>query len=134
MSNAKDIGLTVPDSNKPQAIVFRLPRPLSQNGLYYNHRSGGRAASAAHSAWRQAAMQEISAQRAMLSCKRIAGAYKLLLVVERRGHLNGDLGNLEKCVSDVLVKMNVVDDDSFAEEIVLRWGAVQGCTVTIEGI
>lgn len=110
-------------------ITIRLPRPLSVNGLYYNHRAGGRAASRAHRVWRMEAMQEISAQRVQWPVKSILGPYRITITVERS---RGDLGNLEKCVSDVLVKMGVVRDDADAEEILLRWGKVKGCEVVIE--
>ena len=131
-------------------IVIRLPRPLSVNGLYYNHRSGGRAASRAHRICRMEAMQEISAQRVTWAEKAILGPYHLTITVERwrtrkakaadgspiatfvRSGAQGDLGNLEKCVSDVLVKMQVVRDDADAEQILLRWGNVAGCEVVIE--
>lgn len=118
-------------------IVIHLPRPLSTNGLYYNHRGGGRAATLAHRVWRQEAMQEISAQRAGWPEKAIPGLYRLTLVVSRtprHGGRRGDLGNLEKCLSDVLTKMGVIRDDADAEEIVLRWGDVAGCVVTLESI
>ena len=117
-------------------LTFRLPRPLSQNGLYYNHRGGGRAASQAHRVWRMEAMQEISAQRALFPVKAILGPYRITIVVSRvpRSGKRADLGNLEKCVSDVLVKMGIVRDDSDAEEIILRWGTVAGCEVTLESV
>ena len=117
-------------------IVIRLPRPLSVNGLYYNHRSGGRAASLAHRNWRMTAMQEIGAQRTGWPEKSILGLYRLTLTVgpPAAGRRRGDLGNLEKCVSDVLVKMGVVRDDADAEEIVLCWGDVDGCEVKIESV
>lgn len=116
-------------------ILIRLPRPLSVNGLYYNHRAGGRSASLSHRNWRLEAMQEISAQRPSWPVKAIVGPYKLQLVVRpiltKEGRHKGDLGNLEKCVSDVLVKMAVIRDDSDAEEILLRWGDAAGCEVTL---
>jgi Holliday junction resolvase RusA-like endonuclease len=117
-------------------IVIRLPRPLSMNGLYYNHRSGGRSATLAHRNWRMSAMQEISAQRVNWPERQILGRYRLTLVVGRpdKGLRRGDLGNLEKCVSDVLTKMQVIRDDADAEEIILRWGDVAGCEVTIESL
>lgn len=118
-------------------IVIRLPRPLSSNGLYYNHRGGGRAASLSHRNWRMEAMQEISAQRVNWTEKSIAGPYAITITVRRlptKGKNRGDLGNLEKCVSDVLVKMCVVHDDSDAEDIHLRWGDVPGCEVVLQAI
>jgi crossover junction endodeoxyribonuclease RusA len=43
-----------------------------------------------------------------------------------------DLGNLEKAVSDILVKMGVIQDDSFIQKITLQWGkAPMGCRVEL---
>lgn len=114
-------------------IIIRLPRPRSVNGLFSN-RPGkyGRTKTPRYRAWREEAMQEIMAQRTAWPDKGIIGPYKLEIVIERGA---GDLGNLEKCVSDVLVAMNVVRDDADAEEILLRWasnGEIKGCEVRVE--
>ena len=123
-------------------IVIRLPRPLSVNGLYYNHRRGGRSGTQAHRIWRMEAMQEISAQRVKWPEKQILGPYRLTIIVApifRGSRRMGDLGNLEKCVSDVLTKMQVIRDDADAEQILLRWAGLRdfdvlGCEVTIEQV
>lgn len=116
-------------------VRFDLPYPLSVNGLYYNHRNGGRSASQAHRIWRMEAMQEICRQRVKLHDKEIAGHYALHLIVQRPATKRRcDLGNLEKCVSDVLVKMRVVEDDSLADKITLEWGDVAGCRVTVTAV
>jgi len=44
-----------------------------------------------------------------------------------------DLGNLEKPVSDFLVKMSVIEDDSLIQRMTLCWGdTAKGCLVEIE--
>lgn len=125
-------------------MIFRLPLPPSVNNLFATVPARGkkkarRVHSRSYSAWRVTAGKEISVQRQAMPTKRVGGAYKLLIVADWRERTasNGrgrDLGNFEKAVSDALVWMNIIDDDSLAEEIHLRWGDVVGCEVTVEAI
>lgn len=111
-------------------LTFRLPRPPSSNNLYRNNRGdsrGGRTLTKAHAKWRAEAMKLVMVQRHGAS---ITGPYKLQIIVERKP--GSDLGNLEKAVSDCLVQMSIVTDDQFAERIVLQWGDIIGCEVTVE--
>jgi len=59
----------------------------------------------------------------------IPAYYHLFLTVQRGGGL--DLGNCEKAVSDALQEMRIIVNDKFAEKIVLQWGDIIGCEVTI---
>jgi len=107
--------------------TYRLPRPPSVNNLYYNTGyRGGRQISAHYKQWLNAASLQVMMQR--IGQQRVAGPYTLTATFQRG---RGDLGNLEKAISDLLVKMQVIDDDKLAEEIVLRWGEVEGCEVTV---
>jgi len=109
-------------------ITFRLPRPPSVNNLFFTTKRGSRARTDRYQRWRNEAHQLIMVQRVGQPWP-LVGRYTLSLVIERG---RGDLGNCEKAVSDALVYMGIVADDSLAEEIHLRWGAVEGCAVEIE--
>ena len=109
-----------------KSAVFKLPMPPSVNELYRNVRGRGRVATGIHQRWRHQAAQEISAQR--VGQPRIPGPYRLVAEFAR---CRKDLGNLEKAVSDLLVSMRVIDDDSLAQEFILRWASVNGCRVVV---
>jgi len=110
------------------SVIFNIPLPPSVNALYANKRRGGRTKTRAYKAWLDEAGQMILAQRARVTEKRVAGRYDLLIEV---GPSRRDLGNMEKCVSDLLVKMNVVDDDKHCRNIHLKVAEFPGCRVTV---
>lgn len=62
----------------------------------------------------------------------IPGPYTLHMIVEDTAAL--DLGNTEKAVSDMLQVMGIITNDKFARRIVLEWGDIIGCEVTIQSI
>lgn len=124
------------------SVTFDLPRPPSVNGLWRSVNAHerkmaamrgvklpGRLKSEPYMAWLKEAGLVIMASRVKLEVREIKGPYRLAIIV-RRGA--ADLGNLEKSVSDLLVEMRVIEDDSLAEQIVLGWGDVVGCRVTIQ--
>lgn len=62
----------------------------------------------------------------------ITGAYILELSFGRPDKRYRDLGNLEKAVSDLLVHHKIIEDDRFAERIVLQWEKdLVGCRVEV---
>lgn len=65
----------------------------------------------------------------------ISGAYKLTILAVKPDKRRRDLGNLEKAVSDILVTMKIVEDDSLCDWLVIRWVATgPECEVIIEPI
>lgn len=75
-------------------------------------------------------MWQLSAQS---KGKKIDGSYKLTILAVRPDKRKRDLGNLEKAISDILVTLQIVEDDSLCEWIEARW--VQSgpeCKVIIE--
>ena len=74
-------------------------------------------------------------QRAAQAKIPLGSPYRLSLVLQRQTDFRRhDLDNLIKPVSDLLVSMTIIEDDSKAEEIHLRWGDVQGCEITLETV
>ena len=66
---------------------------------------------------------------------KVVGPYKLTILAVKPDKRKRDLGNLEKAVSDILVSVGVVEDDSLCEWLEIRW--VQDgspCAVHIEAI
>jgi len=112
-------------------IVYALPFPPSTNGLFVTVRNR-RVVAPVYERWRDIAAVQIMIQRMDQSPNSVAGKYRMTLTFSAKHRAGSDLGNLEKAVSDVLVTMRVVEDDSLAESIVLRWGDVAGCAVELE--
>lgn len=55
------------------------------------------------------------------SFKRISGPYKLTVSASRPDRRKRDLDNLLKPLSDLLMHIGAIDDDSNCEMIVARW-------------
>lgn len=133
-----DIERQIAQLEKPKTSVsYRLPFPPSVNGAYriFKSQKGTtiRAKGTAHERWVTKAGAEILAQRRFQGS--IIGRYRLTITLERKSDKNRrDLGNYEKAISDVLVSMRVVQDDSFSEEIIMRWGNVSGAHVLVESV
>lgn len=61
------------------------------------------------------------AQRSKLSVRSIAGAYHLEIIANPPDRRRRDLGNLEKPISDFLTTVGIVEDDSLAQSILMKW-------------
>jgi Holliday junction resolvase RusA-like endonuclease len=114
------------------AVVLKLPAPPSANSLFANRRSGskgrGRIKTEIYRAWIEEAGKTLMIQRP----ERVAGKYELSLFFERQTGRN-DLDNRIKALADLLVTHGVIDDDSLAEKIVLKWSdEVEGVLVMIK--
>jgi Holliday junction resolvase RusA-like endonuclease len=111
-------------------IVFTLPFPISINAMFSDgkHR---RFRSQRYDTWIMEATAEIYRQRP----KKITGPVTLLYEIqEGRDNRKRDLGNLEKCCTDLLVSHGIIqaDDGSIVREIKLKWNAeVEGVRVTV---
>jgi crossover junction endodeoxyribonuclease RusA len=113
-------------------IAFKLPYPPTTNNLFFNA-GKRRVRTQRYDAWLNEGAAFIAQQRP----HSVMGAYCLTVVATRPDRRARDLGNLEKPISDLLVKCRVVRDDSDAQEIRLAWadGAPDkdaGVTVLVE--
>jgi len=93
-----------------------LPYPPTTNNLFFNA-GKRRVRSKGYDAWIEHALLEVRRQRPTP----IAGPYRLSLVAHRPDRRRRDLGNIEKPISDLLVKAGVIADDSDATRIMLTW-------------
>lgn len=101
--------------------ILTFPRPPSINACFSNRKNIGRVKTPRYRKWIKQAAQEIMCQRP----KKISGAYGLNIFVDKPKNWSAargpDLGNFEKPISDILQHMEVIENDSLAEEIRLRW-------------
>lgn len=96
-------------------IRFKVPLPPSTNNLYAN-RPGGRVITGTYQRWLHDAGWLMVNSKGPTMSGRIAVEYQCERPNRRR-----DLGNIEKPLSDLLVKQGVIRDDSDIERIVLTW-------------
>lgn len=101
--------------NDADAIILRLPVPVSVNAIYSPRKGGGLRLSEAYSTWIQDAGWRLIQQRP----GRIAGRYELTVRIPEE--CGADLDNLIKATSDLLQLHGVVRNDRFADRIVLEW-------------
>ena len=110
--------------------VIRLPYPPSTNHLFGSH-GGGRHRTKAYNAWITEALWEVARQKPAAT----DGPYVLTINARRPDTRRRDLGNLEKPISDLLVKAGLVRDDCDAQAIHLAWSPLPpgepSVTVTI---
>lgn len=108
-------------------IEIQLPYPPSANRLW--RRSGTHIhKSAQYTKWlREAGWQAISQKPGG-----IKGPYALQIQAVRPDKRKRDLGNLLKGIEDLLVSIGVIEDDSHADLISMRWVTTgEGITVRI---
>lgn len=114
--------------------MIQLPYPPTTNNLFINV-GKRRVRSAGYDAW----LREASAMVAQQRPAKVHGPYRMTMLATRPDRRSRDLGNLEKPVSDLLVKCGVVRDDSDAQAILLFWAdgrpnKAAGVQVTIESV
>lgn len=108
-------------------VYLTLPFPPSVNRLW-TPRAGGMHRSRRYETWARAAGNAINEQR---PC-RVQGPYQLSLAIEDKSHNRPDLGNLEKCISDILQEHSIIDNDALATAIHIYWHpTIKGALVTI---
>jgi len=96
--------------------VIRLPYPPSTNHLFGSH-GGGRHRTRAYNAWIAEALWEAKRQNPPAT----DGKYTIIINARRPDTRRRDLGNLEKPISDLLVKAGLIRDDCDAQAIRLEW-------------
>lgn len=110
-----------------QWVSLTFAAPPSVNATTRNLAGVGRVKTKAYSEWIKSAGNEILMQRSGI----VKGPYHITIRV-RRASLRKDLGNFEKPISDLLVKMGVIEDDRYAEGIDIRWTDIgEGVSVTV---
>ena len=114
-------------------ILLRLPKPPSANHLFATV-GKRRVVSQQYKKWRTEAYAMLMVQRVALNGKPIGGRYRIECAIPR-GKRRADLDNAYKSVSDALVAMGIVHDDSMADDIRLRWSDdSKECEIIVEGL
>lgn len=107
---------------------MQLPYPVSTNSIWARTRNGVRK-SDKYAAWLIEAGQIAKHYRAYA----VVGKYNLYLAASRPDNRKRDIDNLIKSVSDLLVSVGIVRDDSDCELVSARWvTAGEGVNVRVE--
>ncbi len=108
-----------------------LPMPPSVNNLFVNNRrTGGRFPSGQYKAWQEEAGRQLLMQKRP---KCFETPVSLTLSFGRPDNRRRDISNYIKSVEDLLVKHNVIEDDSLVHRLVAVWDRdVTGVRVEIE--
>jgi crossover junction endodeoxyribonuclease RusA len=114
------------------AISVRLPYPPSVNASRAAVR-GRLISTAQYRNWLQAASWEVKRVVSMTyDRKGVKGPYAISVRVCPPDKRKRDLGNLEKAVSDALVRGGAVEDDCLCQRIELEWcGESEGVRATV---
>lgn len=98
--------------------MITLPWPPGVNNLFATFKNR-RIRTRRYEAWLSAAGAALLEQRP----RRVGGHFKVTIVCERPDKRGRDLDGLAKAPLDLLVKHGVIEDDSLANEIILRWSS-----------
>lgn len=104
-----------------------FPFPVSVNRLFAG--KGRRFRSAAYKDWSEEAGLMLNRQRPL---PYFPDRVNLIITLGRPDNRRRDCGNYEKCVSDKLVEMGILKDDSLIECLTIKWGDVVGAQVDIQ--
>lgn len=116
----------VPMRRACECVALELPKPISVNALRRPKETGGFCNTKVYKAWKTEVGLLINAQRA----GGVYGPYALTITVTTKW--GGDLGNVEKAVSDALQDNGVVQNDKLCQEIKIRRStATAGMSVLI---
>lgn len=111
-------------------LTLAFPLPPSLNNAFATYR-GRRIISREYKAWKVNAGKAIADQLATMSPPSIGRSYSL----HYRFNVNhqSDIGNREKCATDLLVAMKLIPGDQWCDRILLeRDRTVDGAIVTVE--
>jgi Holliday junction resolvase RusA-like endonuclease len=108
-----------------------LPRPPSVNALFAtDFKTRRRFETKEYSKWKAYAGQLVMLQHRPNICGPISIIYNFGKMPDKRRR---DVMNYEKGVSDILVSMDIIEDDSFIQAAVIRWsGEIEPGMVKIE--
>lgn len=126
-ARARKISLTLRET-AGHALLALDTLPPSANALFANA-TKGRVKTSAYRAWLTAAIQELrQVQRAPL----VKGQVTVTYVIERPTGRTRDLDNFCKPLSDLLVKAEIIDDDSMIERLSLHWSdSIKGVQIAV---
>lgn len=114
-------------------MILALPYPPSVNSLFDGgHKSPRRFKSKEYCAWIEQAGWVLKAQAHKI--KPITGALQVTYRIGKPDNRRRDLANLEKALSDLLVKHKVIADDSDIARLVMEWAKIDGVEAEIVGI
>jgi Holliday junction resolvase RusA-like endonuclease len=118
-------------SRRPiDTVRLALPFPPSTNALWKKGRTG-MYRSPSYKTWLNGAGWKLNEQHP--GCVR--GDYAIRITLERKDRKRRDADNFVKAVSDLLVTHGVIEDDSFAEMVTIRWSPkVSGCRVVVRSV
>lgn len=120
-------------TDRVSAVRLNLPYPPSVNRLYRTGR-GRIYKSPQYKNWLDEARIAWLQQRTTLPTRYIRGRYTLEAFVWPPDGRHRDLGNLEKCISDFLQSVNVIENDRLSKWIRFEWmeqESTAGVVVTI---
>ena len=105
--------------------------PPSANKLTFNVEGGGRALTRAYRKWLLDAGLLAKAQARGQG--RVTGAYHLKIRAPKPAKARRDIDNICKPISDLLVKISIVPDDSNMQSICAEWveGMAGDCEITV---
>ena len=117
-------------------LTLHLPLPPPLSACFTNALGPGRVKTARYRAWIQEALltAQVQIARTMPS---VHGVVPMTFDVRadyqfgKPDKRRADVANLEKAVSDLLVRAGILADDSQIVDLRLRWADVDGCVVTI---
>jgi Holliday junction resolvase RusA-like endonuclease len=113
--------------------ILRLPFPPSVNGLYDGGKNSVRRfTSDIYKAWQADAYEALLQQSARTS--RHNHPVEVTYTFGRPDKRRRDVFNLEKAVSDFLVKHRILSDDALIERGTVQWGIESGVVVHIESL
>lgn len=100
-------------------ISFTIDTPPPLSALTRNARKVGRAKTPRYTAWIKA--NEWIVALAAKDGRAITGPYALTVRVAKPDNRARDITNLEKAVSDLLVRVGAVRDDSDCQRFLIEW-------------
>ena len=99
-------------------IQLELPKPPTANNLFINLKHGGRAKSSDYKTWEHLAALDLGYHRAPTITGRMKVEY---LYGRHKDKRRRDILNLEKALTDFLVKAQVIKDDCLIDDARLAW-------------
>jgi len=102
-----------------QAVVVKLPAPISVNAIWRSYIRGGRLTTIKSEKYR-AFEREAAQMIALQKIGRIEGAYGLTIKLPRKSRL--DLCNAAKCINDVAQHHGIVENDRFCKRLLVEPG------------
>lgn len=111
-------------------IQFTIPMPPPLSACFRNASGPGRVKTPRYERWKRDAGWIVRAQRP----GSIHGPVRVTYLIGRPDKRKRDLGNLDKALSDLLVHLRVIDDDSKIVDLRLVWAERDDVLATVEAV